>query len=253
MDDGDPNARAGDPADGPHGPWPPGWHVEHVVSTGSTNADLLATATARPDRSVLVTDHQTAGRGRLDRVWDDDPGLNLLVSILFHVVPEQPNELVRRLALAAAAGCREVTGIDVRLKWPNDLLVGDQKLAGILAERNAAGDVVVGIGLNVSWAPEGAARLGADVAPHDVLRAMLTAYDRLPTDVHDAYRAALDTLGRRVRVELPNGVVVGTATDIERDGRLVVLDECAITHRFSAGDIVHLRPASPQVDGAPST
>jgi len=234
VDDGGPNA--------PGAAWPPGWTVEHAAETGSTNADLLATAAERPDRSVLFADHQTAGKGRLDRRWDAPPGTNLLVSILFHEVPAQPSELTRRVALAAVGASREVAGVDVRLKWPNDLLVGERKLAGILAERAASGDVVVGLGLNVAWAPDGAARLGDDLAPGDVLRALLVAYDRLPADVGDDYRAALGTLGRRVRVELPNGVVEGTATDVEADGRLVVLDACAVTHRFSAGDVVHLRP-----------
>jgi BirA family biotin operon repressor/biotin-[acetyl-CoA-carboxylase] ligase len=227
-------------ANGP-GRWPPGWTVEHVEVTGSTNTDLLATAGDRPDRSVRVTGHQTAGKGRLDRRWDAPPGSNLLVSILFHDVPADPGELTRRVGLAALDACREVAGADVELKWPNDLLVGDRKLAGILAERHASGSVVVGLGLNVGWAPEGAARLGDGVAPLDVLRALLAAYDRLPSDVGPRYRAALGTLGRRVRVELPDGTLEGTATGVEPDGRLVVLDTCGVTHRLAAGDVVHLR------------
>jgi BirA family biotin operon repressor/biotin-[acetyl-CoA-carboxylase] ligase len=199
VDDGGPNPRPTVPA---------GWTVEHVAETGSTNADLLATAAARPDRSVLVADHQTAGRGRLDRRWEAPAGANLLVSILFHTVPAHPSELTRRVALAAVDACRDVAGVDVTLKWPNDLLVGEAKLAGILAERNAAGSVVVGMGLNVGWAPEGAARLagsGRTVRPTDVLAALLAAYDALPEDGHERYRAALGTLGRRVRIELPSG------------------------------------------------
>src|ERR687898_494347 len=74
---------------------PPGWMVEHIAETGSTNADLLATASRRPDRSVLVAAHQTAGRGRLDRRWDAPAGANLLVSLLFQIVPSNPGELVR--------------------------------------------------------------------------------------------------------------------------------------------------------------
>jgi BirA family biotin operon repressor/biotin-[acetyl-CoA-carboxylase] ligase len=221
--------------------WPSGWTVEHVAVTGSTNRDLLATAARRPDRSVLVTDHQTAGKGRLDRRWDAPPGTNLLVSMLFHVVPEQPSELTRRVALAAIAACRLVAGAEVVLKWPNDLLLDDRKLAGILAERSGTGDVVVGLGLNVGWCPDGAARLGEGIAPLDVLRNLLAAYDRLPADVAPSYRAALSTLGRRVRIELAGGVIEGTATDVDGEGRLVVLDACAVTHRFAVGDVVHLR------------
>src|SRR5262245_51200128 len=103
--------------------WPPGWTVEHVAETGSTNADLLATAAARPDRSVLVADHQTAGRGRLDRRWDAPPGANLLVSLLFHRPPADPGELTRRVGLAVVDAGRGVAGIAAVLKWPNDVLV----------------------------------------------------------------------------------------------------------------------------------
>jgi len=103
--------------------------------------------------------------------------------------------------------------------------------------------VVIGMGLNVGWSPDGAARLGDGIEPAAVLRVLLEEYDRLPVDIDAAYRSALATLGRRVRIELPVGDIVGTAVDIEPDGRLVVLDECAITHRVAVGDVVHLRPA----------
>ena len=232
--------------------FPAGWTVTHVAETGSTNADLLSSAAERPDRSVLVADHQTAGRGRLDRRWEAPPGANLLVSLLFRDVPPTPSELTRRVALAAADAGRTLTGVEVALKWPNDLLIDDRKLAGILAERNAAGDVVVGIGLNVGWAPDGAARLadhGPEVTPLAVLAELLAAFDRLPADTFGRYRAALGTLGRRVRVELPSGVLEGTATDVEPDGRLVVVDTCAVTHRLAAGDVVHVRPSRPERTG----
>jgi len=103
---------------------------------------------------------------------------------------------------------------------------------------------VVGIGLNVGWAPDGAARLGDDVDPADVLAALLAAFDELPADVGPAYRAALDTLGRGVRVERADGDLVGTATDIEPDGRLVVVDGEGSTRHVSVGDVVHLWPRS---------
>jgi len=224
--------------------WPNGWSVRHVAETGSTNDDLLAAAAqGAPDRAVLYTDHQVAGRGRLDRTWTAPPGANLLVSILFRVVPDDPSELTRRVGLAAVEAARASTGVGASLKWPNDVLVDDEKLAGILAQRGPRGEVVVGLGLNVGWAPDGAARLGDDIAPTGVLRAVLTAYDELPADIDRHYRSVLTTLGRRVRVELAAGELVGRAVDVEADGRLVVVDECAITHRISVGDVVHLRTA----------
>ena len=216
-----------------------GWSVWYVAETGSTNAELLARADA-PDRTVLVAAHQTAGRGRLDRTWEAPPGANLLTSILFTDVPEQPGDLTRAVGIAAIDAVAAVTGLAARLKWPNDVLLDGRKLAGILAQRAPSGPVVAGIGLNVGWAPQGAARLGDGVEPLAILTELLRAFDA-PGDRHERYRELLDTLNRQVRVELPSGDLVGRAVDIDRDGRLVVIDECAITHHVDAGDVVHVR------------
>ena len=239
---------------GRHWPPPTGWHVSIVAETGSTNADLLAAAReGAQDRSVLVAAHQTAGRGRLDRRWEAPPGANLLVSVLFRTIPAQPHELTRRVALAAVAAAADAAGVGAVLKWPNDLLVEGRKLAGILAEAGGSGPgaridhVVVGLGMNVGWAPPGAARLGDGVHPLDVLGALLTAFDQLPADpgeLHERYRANLATLGQQVRVEQASAVLEGRAIDVEPDGRLVVLDGCAATHRLDVGDVVHLRPVA---------
>ncbi len=223
---------------------PPGWHLRHVAETGSTNADLLAEVDlGAPDRTALRTDHQTAGRGRLDRTWDAPPGSNLLMSLLFREVPEEPGELTRRVGLAAIAAVAEVAGITAELKWPNDVLVAGRKLAGILAQRSVSGPVVVGIGLNVGWAPDGAASLGANLQPTDVATALLRAYDALPDNIDAMYREHLGTVGQRVRVERTTGDLEGRALDVGPDGHLVVLDACGVTHRVDVGDVVHLRPA----------
>lgn len=220
------------------------WQISIVDETGSTNTDLMAAAAAgAADRTVLMARHQTAGRGRLDRRWDAPPGANLLVSLLFRNVPRHPHQLTQRVALAAMRACEEIAGVRPQLKWPNDLLLDGRKLAGVLAQ--AVGDppshVVVGIGINLRWAPDGAAKLGEEFDPVDVLHAMLRHFDELPTDVTADYRAALATIGRTVRVELADSTVTGRAVDVQPDGLLVVLDECGITHRFDTGDVVHVR------------
>ncbi len=226
--------------------WPDGWHVRVVDETGSTNADLLAeAASGAPHRSVLAARHQTAGRGRLDRRWEAPPGANLLVSVLFTEVPDHAHELTQRVALAAVDAAASLVAADVRLKWPNDLLLDGSKLAGVLAQSTFVDGrrvVVVGIGVNVGWAPPDAAMLGVGLDPMALLAEMLRAYDRLPTDVWSLYRERLATLGAAVRVQLPAETIEGRALDVERDGRLVVLDTCGITHRFDVGDVVHLRP-----------
>ena len=222
-------------------PWPQGWHVDVVDETGSTNADLLLAAAAGAlDRTVLVARHQTAGRGRLDRRWEAPAGLNLLVSILFREVPASPHVLTQRVALAALAACERVGGVRPSLKWPNDLVIDGIKLAGILAQAERE-VVVVGIGLNVGWAPVGATRLGRGIDPLHVLRELLVAYDQLPADPWMRYRESVATIGRRVRVELADATVSGRALDVEHDGRLLVVDDAGVKHRFDVGDIVHLR------------
>lgn len=231
----------------PRASWPTGWHVDHVVETTSTNADLLVSAAnGAADRSVLFADFQTAGRGRLDRRWDAPPGSGLLASMLFRNLPEHLHELTQRVALAAAAAVHEVADIEVALKWPNDLLVNGAKLAGVLAQSGGGQSlrpdyVVVGIGINVSWAPEGAAMVGQHVQVSSLLAALLEHYDRLPADVASLYRTSLATLGQQVRVQLGGTEIVGRAINVEADGRLVVIDECGATHRVDTGDVVHLR------------
>lgn len=226
-----------------------GWRVTIVDETGSTNADLLAAAAGgAPSRTVLAAGHQTAGRGRLDRVWDAPPGSNLLVSFLFRDGDPagEPIVLMRRLALAIVAASAATAGVAAQLKWPNDVLVDGAKLAGLLAQRGP-GVTVIGTGVNVGWAPDGAACLGAGVEPAAVLDAMLAAFDDLAGEsadgVHRRYAGQLVTIGQQVRVELPGGAaLVGRATGVEPSGQLLVLDECAITHRVDAGDVVHVRP-----------
>ena len=232
--------------------WPDGWDVGYVAETGSTNSDLLADLDAGRvgHRSVLAAGFQSAGRGRLDRRWEAPPGANLLVSIAFREVPEHPIELTRRLGLAL---CAVVDGLRTDppcgLKWPNDVLLDGRKLAGLLAVRSGAtGAVVVGIGVNVGWSPDGAARLGEldpHLSPAEVLRRLLAEFDRLPTDPTDLYRRRLLTLGAQVRAQLPGGAeLTGRAVDVDAAGRLAVIDECAVTHHLDAADVVHLRPGS---------
>ena len=220
-----------------------GWEVRHVAETGSTNADLAAAAVkGAPGRTALTADHQTAGRGRLDRTWEAPPGAGLLASVLLRGddLAAGPNAAVQRLSLAALAACEEVAAVRPDLKWPNDILLDGAKLAGVLAQ-GGDGWLVIGIGLNVGWAPPGAARLGDGIDPHAVLEATLRAFDALPVDASATYRERLATLGRRVRVELPGGrLILGTAIDVLADGRLVV-DADGARHVVDTGDIVHLR------------
>jgi BirA family biotin operon repressor/biotin-[acetyl-CoA-carboxylase] ligase len=257
----------------------PTWEIRRTPETTSTNADLLELARAgSPEGVVLVADHQTAGRGRLDRTWEAPAGASLLVSILTRPADaprslglEQLHLVSNAVGVAAARAARKVTGADVRLKWPNDLVIdtddGVRKVSGILAESvladGRADALVVGIGINVNWPsdlPDELAEIAIalnHVAGHDLdrdalLRDLLQElshwYGALGSAAGRAellgrYRELSATIGRRVRVELAGETVIGDAIDVSNDGHLLVVDECPDRPReIVAGDVVHLRP-----------
>jgi BirA family biotin operon repressor/biotin-[acetyl-CoA-carboxylase] ligase len=245
-----------------------GWrHLDVVEQTGSTNADLLAKAGSGVDvaGAVLIAEHQTAGRGRHGRGWSASPRAQITMSVGVSVV-DVPTEGWGWLSLAtgvavvdAVAPLLDAAGVRVGLKWPNDVLAGRGKLAGILAEV-AKPVVVIGLGLNVTQVPEEVDGPGAtslldlgvpapdrDQLVRSVLRELggrIVAWRlargadwQLAAD----YRARSLTIGTRVRAELPGGKeVVGTASAIDDQGRLCV-ETGAETVVVSAGDVVHLR------------
>lgn len=241
----------------------PDWTVRLLPAAGSTNE--VAAADPVP-RSVVVADHQTAGRGRLDRSWSTPPGTALTFSLVLR--PALPDPQWSLLPLAVALGASDaiasLTGVRPELKWPNDLLIGGRKLSGILLERvpgrDDAGPVVIaGIGINVGMRAEqlpveGATSLaveGVAVDRADLLGALVAGVDarvaELAADrsaVLAAYRETCVTLGRQVRVHLPTGgELTGLAQDVDDDGRLVV-DGVPV----GAGDVVHVRPVSSWTD-----
>lgn len=232
--------------------------VRRLAEVDSTNRYLLDEARrGTPAGLVVVAARQHAGRGRLGRTWESPPGGSLLTSVLLRpALPiDRRHLVVLAAAVAMADAIADTTGIDAAIKWPNDLLVGDRKVAGILAE--STGDaVVVGIGVNVAWGqiPEELGGIataldlegGRPVAPDALLDAFLARYGPYLGDLdraRDAYRARLSTRGRRVRVEQAAGLLTGVAVDVDDDGHLLLDDDEGRRVTVAAGDVVHLRPA----------
>lgn len=237
--------------------------IRVVDSTGSTNTDLVAAVRsgAAGWGAVVAAGEQTAGRGRLERVWLSDPGTTLSVSAALAAPPQSVGFVPILTAVAvvralAALGAPE----DTDLKWPNDVMIAGRKAAGILAEA-VPGGAVVGCGINVSIpeadlpVPEATSLAveGMQVDRTDLLVAVLVELHRVYQRWADAgcdarasglleeYRSRCGTLGRDVRVQLPDGTAVsGRAVEVDAEGRLVVagpLGESALT----VGDVVHVR------------
>jgi BirA family transcriptional regulator, biotin operon repressor / biotin---[acetyl-CoA-carboxylase] ligase len=239
----------------------PRWRVEVVDRAGSTNRLVgdRARAGERPGL-VVVAEHQTAGRGRLDRTWETPARVALTFSVLLR--PDVPLGRWPWLPLLAGVACDEALAVsaataDVGLKWPNDVLVGGRKLGGILTElvETPTGPAaVLGIGLNVATAAAdlpvptatSLAVEGYDVDRTDLLLDLLDALARWLDDwagadgaarLRAAYQQRCATVGQQVRVDLPGGRVLdGTAELVDDHGRLVV-DGVPV----AAGDVVHTR------------
>ncbi|MGD0556029.1 MAG: biotin--[acetyl-CoA-carboxylase] ligase [Streptosporangiaceae bacterium] len=234
--------------------------IDVVQETGSTNADLLAAAETTDQGIVLVAESQNAGRGRLGRTWTSPPRAALTFSVLLRPsLPATKRGWLPLIAgIAAAAAIQKVSGLDPRLKWPNDVLIAGRKTAGILAE--ATGPfVVIGTGINVSTTqaelpppgpgglpPTSLAVAGADdVTREALLIALLAELERLYVagqEWREEYLRWSGTVGTAVRVELPGDrTLTGTATGIDADGQLLVATSGGVPVTVSAGDVVHLR------------
>ncbi len=250
-------------------------HLEALATTGSTNTELVARASATdlPDFSVLVTDDQTAGKGRLGRTWVAPRGTTLAISVLLKPTAAATGPgsslgwlpLLAGLAMTRAVGSL-VSGHEVALKWPNDVQVDGLKVSGILAELlPQGGAVVVGAGLNLTMSheqlpvPTATSLTLNGVAPDDIVDHALSAYLRHLRELYDAFSTsgldatasglreavtrACGTIGRSVRVELPGGTdLYGSADSIDELGRLVVRSSGdGSLQPVAAGDVTHLR------------
>ena len=219
----------------------------------STNLELARQLkTGASNFSAVIADSQTSGQGRLGRNWDSPSGSSLSLSILISAPFPEPGWLT---LLAALSVKRALAGLGVEgagIKWPNDLHVDGKKVCGILAQLLPQGDVVVGIGLNLSrQQPElGAtslAELGVDIDIDSAAAAIGSEFAGLleqfaiePSLVKQDFSVACITLGQRVRAELPDGnEIKGIASEVDQHGQLVILTPERVS--LSAGDVWHLR------------
>jgi BirA family biotin operon repressor/biotin-[acetyl-CoA-carboxylase] ligase len=245
--------------------------VECYPQLGSTSDVARERARAgQPEGLVVLADEQVAGRGRLGRGWAAPPGSSLLLSVLLRpawLAPADAFLLTMLAGVALCAAVEQAAPVQAALKWPNDLLLptpsGPRKAAGVLSELELDGDrigwVVLGMGINVNWAPQGvvdgrdlgqqatslSASLGQPVERLALLRALLVQIDREYSalrqghrhSLFERWRARLATLGQPVQVRMPAGELHGTAEDVEPSGALRVRDAHGTLHSVLAGDV----------------
>ncbi len=227
--------------------------LNYVAETGSTNADLAAAG--GDDLTVLVAGSQTAGRGRAGREWSSPIGSSLAVSILLRPKFESLTWLPLMAGLAMTRAVRSL-GVEADLKWPNDVLVNERKISGVLSELIDASTVIIGAGLNLKQSQEelpianatSLALEGVSVDLPQALHAYLSEFVPLYKNfdehsLRDSVREVCGTLGQEVRAIMPgDSEVAGKAIDIDATGRLLINVAGENTlYAVGAGDIVHLR------------
>ena len=243
---------------------PPAGTLALLRECGSTQ-DIVRVAAGEgaAEGFVAVTDHQTDGRGRRGRTWADEPGQSLMFSLLLR--PTAPTEALAPLALVIGIGLAEALPVAARLRWPNDIVVGGAKVAGILTELETpvGGDryVIAGVGINantprdalpatdrlpghVAAGRDRAARSDRLALLHDVTEGITAAYRTWEEDGFEALLdrfAALDDLaGRDVALQLGAEAVTGRAAGVDGGGRLLLALPGGGERRLGAGEVVRV-------------
>jgi BirA family biotin operon repressor/biotin-[acetyl-CoA-carboxylase] ligase len=244
-----------------------GREIVYYPAGGSTmDIAIEKAAHGAAEGLVVLTDEQTTGRGRHDRPWIAPAGSSVLASFLFRPALRADNGhyVAMAVALATLDAIRAVTGLEGVIKWPNDILLGQGKVGGLLTQSGLIGaeidHLIVGLGLNVNFDPAQVAELpetasslmlalGQPVDRHALVRALLRAVDSRYIGLRGGdspvpeWSEKLSTLGQRVRVVQPTGAAVGTAESVDVHGNLIVRRDDGIRKTISAGDVVNLRSA----------
>lgn len=237
------------------------WRVEHFEEINSTNTYVSVKAKEGASEGLVArADYQSAGRGRLDRTWEAPPRSALMCSILLSP-PTSPDEMqlvVAAVALSARSALGALCSVYPQLKWPNDLIVDDKKIAGLLAEVVHSENgitIVAGIGINLTDSPEGLPATnalkvsGVTITPEALLEKLLEELNirrgLLDTEagrqmLRAEYESVLETIGRSVIVEQSDAMFPALATGIDATGRLI-LNAAGEEKIISVGDVIHVR------------
>ncbi len=245
-----------------------GRELVFLESVDSTNTFAMELAEkGSPHGTIVIADKQTKGKGRLGRTWVSPPKSNIYMSAIMRpeIGPKDATLLTVMAAVACAEGIKNSSGLDVRIKWPNDLVVYDKKLGGILTEMKSDPDrilfAVVGIGINVNaglrnFPPDirdtatsvkkelGKAQSRTAVVA-EILKSMNRWHDILAKEgkrpLIEEWKRRLTTLGRKVRVFVGSESLTGIAEDVDGEGLLILRLPSGAARKISSGDVTMLR------------
>ena len=214
-----------------------------------------------PEGSLVLAETQTKGRGRLGRVWFSPKHKGIYMSLILRpkILPQEASILTLLTAVSVCEAIKKVSAIDARIKWPNDIIIQNKKLGGILTESNIETDrinfMIIGIGLNVNndkktliaQATSLKEQKKESVNRIELLRGLLRQLEadyllfqhKGPVSILDRWREYNITLGRRVKVYTQNKHYEGQAIDVDSDGALIIRDDSGLNQKITAGDVMH--------------
>lgn len=234
---------------------------EEIDSTNTKGMDLAREGA--PEGTIILAETQRKGKGRLGRTWISPPAVNIYLSIIMRpdIPPSQAPFMTLMASVAAASAIRKAMGIPAFIKWPNDIILGEKKVGGILTEMRSGIDridfIVLGIGININLdtsilppdvrliATSIKEYLGKDVPRIEVLVAILKELDiwyniflkKGPRPILDEWRFLTATIGKRVKIAFLSGVIEGVAEGIDEEGRLLVRIGTGAIEKVSSGDV----------------
>jgi BirA family biotin operon repressor/biotin-[acetyl-CoA-carboxylase] ligase len=231
-------------------------YYPRVTSTMDTARQLASQGTR--EGTVIVAEEQTEGRGRLGRHWVSRAGQSISLSVVLHPTMGQLPQLNMVASLATVRSITKVTGLKPLIKWPNDVLLDNKKVSGILIENIFDGPVlkaaVIGIGINVNLDPESfpaisaiatslSIEAGGTVSTQDLTARLLMELDELYRDlcrtgtVYDSWVPLVETIGKRVRVRSGDRIEEGCAESVDDNGRLILQRADGTRLALDAGEV----------------
>ncbi len=237
------------------------YSYKEVASTNDAAYDIAMRG--EKEGSVVTAELQTAGRGRMGRKWISPKAKGAYISVILRpdILPKEVPGITLFSALAVAKTIREMSNLSAFIKWPNDVLINNQKVCGVLTEMNAETDkinfVIIGIGLNINTKkellPKGATSImeesGVEMSRVEVVRGLLRNLDKYYAlyksgrveEIIKEYKEFSNFLGTRVQVTYHDTKIEGYAIDVDRDGALILRMDSGLNERVLAGDVTMLR------------
>lgn len=237
------------------------YSYEETASTNDTAHNLAIHG--EKEGAIVIAESQTAGRGRMGRKWTSPKSKGAYFSIILRpdIPPKEVSSITLFSALSVARAVREMLNLPAFIKWPNDVLINNKKICGILTEMNAETDkinfVIIGIGININtkkeFLPKGATSLaeesGRELSRVDIVRSIFKSLDKYYKlfksghidEIIKEYKEFSNFLGTRVQVTYHDAKIEGYAMDVDRDGALILRLDSGLNERVLAGDVAMLR------------